>query len=36
LRQGYYDGEQESGDGNDTSEEGESKKADGKGEDEEA
>ena len=32
MRQGYYDGEQESGDGNDTTEEGKSKKANGKGE----
>jgi hypothetical protein len=29
MRQGYYDGEQESGDGNDTTEEGKSKKVNG-------
>jgi hypothetical protein len=36
LRQGFYDGEQESGDGDDTSEEGRSKKANAAAEDEEA
>jgi hypothetical protein len=35
MRQGYYDGEQESGDDNDTTEEGKSKKAEGESEEKE-